>query len=443
MTAGAGIPLASACRSLWTPSTPNILLITLAATRADHLGCYGYFRTTSPNIDAIADSGIVYTSAYSTSSWTLPAHASLFTGMFPTSHGARYDAQGPLLLSRAVAVPEKFGELRARGLGSEETTLAGMLGEAGYDTGAVVAGPWLKRMFGLHRAFAYYDDHGIDTIVGRRADSVTQAALSWIDVRKSSGNPFFLFLNYFDPHGPYDPPRPYARRFKRPPKSETTPEAERARANALYDGEIAYMDRHIGVLMDWLKQRDLFDRTYIIVTSDHGEQLGEKGRWGHGLTLSQQEIRVPMIVKPPLGEARGERRNEPIQLIDVLPLIASRLEQSIPATVQGGIPPQVGHPLVAEVYPFPQISPYGEWRTVIRDGYKFLWNGKGQHELYNLVADPGELNQLLTRHPTHAQRMQEDLETFFASLPARGRVNGDVSIDEETRRALERRGYVK
>ena len=443
MTTGVGIPLASACRSLWTPSTPNILLITLDTTRADHLGCYGYFRTTSPNIDAIADSGIVYTSAYSTSSWTLPAHASLLTGMFPTSHGARYDAEGPLFLSRAVALPEEFGDFRARGLGSEETTLAGMLGKAGYDTGAVVAGPWLKRVFGLHRSFAYYDDQGIDTIAGRRADSVTQAALSWIDIRKSSGNPFFLFLNYFDPHGPYDPPRRYVRRFKPPPKSETTPEAERARKTAGYDGEIAYMDHHIGVLMDWLKQRDLFDRTYIIITSDHGELLGEQGRWGHGLTLSQLEIRVPMLVKPPLGEARGERRNEPIQLVDVLPLIASRLEQSIPAEVQGGIPPQIGHPVVAEVDPLPHMSTDGEWRTVIRDGYKFLWNGKGQHELYNLVADPGERNQLLTRHPAHAQLMQEDLETFFASLPARGGVTGAVTIDEETRRALESLGYIK
>ena len=137
------------------------------------------------------------------------------------------------------------------------------------------------------------------------------------------------------------------------------------------------------------------------------------------------------------------RRSGCLKTVPGISMMIDRSEQSIPAEVQGGIPSQIGHPVVAEVDPLPHMSTDGEWRTVIRDGYKFLWNGKGQHELYNLVADPGERNQLLTRHPAHAQLMQEDLETFFASLPARSGVTGAATIGEETRRALEGLGYVK
>ena len=145
---------ASGCEALFG-GRPNVVLITLDTTRADHLGCYGYERATSPNLDRLAEASIVYTHMIATSSWTLPAHATLFTGKFTSSHGARYDPEGPLVLSDAIEGP--WSIYRARGLGEEGRTLAQVLQEAGYATGAVVGGPWMKRVFGLDRGFDFYE----------------------------------------------------------------------------------------------------------------------------------------------------------------------------------------------------------------------------------------------------------------------------------------------
>jgi arylsulfatase len=200
---------ASAC---WPDASPrpNILLITLDTTRADRLGTYGYGKATSPNLDALAAKSVVYTSAVSTTCWTLPAHATLMTGKLTSSHGARLDPEGPISLAQAIQGPTE--RYRARGLSPRERTLALVLGEEGYATAAVVASPWLKRIMGLDLGFASYDDDEIDQLGGRRATSVTASALRWLRSRPEH-EPFFLFLNYFDPHGPYDPPE----RFLGPP----------------------------------------------------------------------------------------------------------------------------------------------------------------------------------------------------------------------------------
>ncbi|MEE8581760.1 MAG: sulfatase-like hydrolase/transferase, partial [Myxococcota bacterium] len=146
----------AACAEVQAPARPDVLMITLDTTRADHLGCYGYGRPTSPNLDALAGESLLFERAYSTSSWTLPAHASLFTGRFPASHGVRHDPDGSLIL--AEGIPLAPTELRARALGPNELTLAQVLKQNGYDTGAVVAGPWLLEIFGLGRGFDFYDD---------------------------------------------------------------------------------------------------------------------------------------------------------------------------------------------------------------------------------------------------------------------------------------------
>ena len=148
IVAGAIATLA-ACGGGGTGVRPNVVLITLDTARADHLGCYGYERNTSPNLDRMAAESVLYLDATSTASWTLPAHASLFTGKFTSSHGARYDAEGPLLLTSGIRGPKSWDKYRARGLSPEETTLAQLLGRSEYATGAVIAGPWMKRVFGL------------------------------------------------------------------------------------------------------------------------------------------------------------------------------------------------------------------------------------------------------------------------------------------------------
>jgi arylsulfatase A-like enzyme len=432
----AGLLAMAAAASGCGDTRPNVLLITLDTTRADHMSCYGYSRPTTPNLDRLAERSVVYTRAISTSSWTLPAHASLFTGRFPTSHGARYDAEGPLRLNSVVDGPSS--SYRARGLVPEEITLASLLSDAGYSTAAVVGGPWMKRVFGLDKGFDFYDDQGI-TVDGRRAEQVTAVALEWL--QSAGPGPFFLFLNYFDPHGPYDPPAPYGQAFL--PQASSGPEAEREAEIARYDGEILYMDHCIGELLDGLARLGHDDDTLIVVASDHGEALWDHNLFGHGRTLFQEEIHIPLLVHDPRGDAAPGRSDAPTQLTDVMPMVLDRLGLELPAGVQGGLPPRTGHPVIAEVYPLEVESAFGDWQALVdyHSGYKYLWNSRGYSQLFDLRNDPRERTNLIERESARALEMQRLLESYLGSLPPPGKAVGGT-VDPETRKALESLGYV-
>jgi arylsulfatase A-like enzyme len=319
--------------------------------------------------------------------------------------------------------------------------MAELLREAGYATAGVVAGPWMKRPFGLAQGFDHYDESGITTTDGRRADSVTDAALRWLDT--SRGRDVFLFLNYYDPHGPYDPPEPFAHAFRRAgaPAPSGIPAGDDLQA--LYDAEVLYMDHHLGRLLDGLRERGLFDPAVIVVTADHGELLGEHGRLGHGLSLTQQELHVPFLLKTPRGGRRPARSDLPVQLTDVLPMVLDLVGLSPPPSVQGGIPPRRGHPLVAEVDPLPALSQDGAWRALFAGSLKLVWNSKGRHRLYDLDRDPTEDHDLAARERQRVARLAALVERYFASLPAPGDAGPRRALDEETRKALESLGYVK
>jgi arylsulfatase A-like enzyme len=423
------------------PTAPHVVLITLDTTRADRLSCYGYTRPTSPNLDALAEESILYTRAVATSSWTLPSHASIFTGKFPTSHGARYDPQGPLRLTDGLRGPSWYGQYRVRGLGPTERTLASLLGEAGYLTGAVVAGPWMKRVFGLDRGFDFYEDDSINALSGRLAADVTSAALRWLE--ETAGRERFLFLNYFDPHGPYGPPQSFLDSFlpglrRLPPRRQSM-----SVASTLYDAEILYVDHHVGRLLEGLETLGLYDQTMIIVTADHGELFGEHGASGHGNSLYQEEVHIPLFVKYPRGEFTPARSNVPIQQIDILPLVFERLGIALPSDIQGGSPPDVDHPVIAEVYPLPAFSSLGTWRALFDGDLKFVENSRGDHLLYDLKEDPNEERNLIAREPARAAAMRSRLSEYLASLPALADPGPDTTIDEDTREALENLGYIE
>ena len=401
---------------------PPIILITLDTTRADHLSCYGYGRPTSPNLDWLADESVLYERAVAPSSWTLPSHAALFTGRFTASHGCRYHPEGPLRLDRAIEAPDSWEVFRARGLSPEEPTLAQLLGQAGYATGAVVAGPWMKKIFGLNKGFGFYDDSSISSVSGRLAPEVTKSAVRWIDGRGQE--PFFLFLNYYDPHGPYTPPERFAWTFVPSGSDLRARQATREERVALYDGEILYMDRYIGQLVNELKARDLYDGALIVVTADHGELLGEHGRFGHGSYLHQGEIHVPLFVKYPAGEAGPERRNDAVQLVDVMALLFDRLALPLPPGVQAGRPPDIGHPVVAEAYPLPALTSDGHWRALVEGRHKLLWNSLGNHQLFDLKRDPGERENLFASRPRRAERMVDRLQGYLAGIAGPGPAAG-------------------
>jgi arylsulfatase A-like enzyme len=422
------VALITACGS--EPSTrPSVLLVTLDTTRRDHLGCYGHTGGTSPSIDAVAAESEVYDDAVSTSSWTLPAHASLFTGQVPTRHQARYDEHGPLVLTQAIEGP--FERYRVRGLRPDAVTLAQILHDAGWATGGVVAGPWMKRVFGLDRGFAWWDDANIHEVNGRAADQVTDSALGWIAQRGKE--PFFLFLNYFDPHSPFDPPADWLR-------SHTT-----ALLNdlvQLYDLEIRFMDEQLGRLVAGLRARGLWDDMLVVITADHGELLGEHGLWGHGRMLSQEELRVPLLIKFPARDGRRGRRAERAQLTDVLPTVLDVLGLPLPEDVQGGVLPKAAHPVVAELQVPPKIGDRGSFRALFDGSWKYVDTSLGAAMLYDVAADPGEDRDRSRDEAGRALSMRELLDSYLDALRRPVVESPDSVVDPDTVRALEALGYM-
>jgi arylsulfatase A-like enzyme len=423
--------LAMACSPGPEATRSNVLLVTLDTTRADRLGVYGHARPTSPNLDALSSEAILFEHAYSTSSWTLPAHASLFTGKYPASHGARHDPAGPLVLADAIDAPPS---VRARGMSPHEATLARILSEHGWATGAVVGGPWLMRIFGVGSGFAFYDDEGMQQ--GRRATEITDRAIDWLG---RTPEPFFLFLNYFDPHAPYAPPERFARLFL-PAGVAPDPRSSR-QAPALYDAEIRYADDELGRLFRWLRERGLWERTLVVVTADHGELLGERGDWGHERFLWEPLVRVPLVVKPAGPSRPGRREARPASLVDVLPLVLRELGIAEPPGVQGEPPPATRRELLAEVNPIGG-SDTGEWRARWDGSSKLLVSTLGDRHLFDLASDPGEARNLAPRDPERAEREVRALERAFAALPPPPPDAGPVSVDAETRALLRELGYL-
>ena len=174
-----------------------------------------------------------------------------------------------------------------------------------------------------------------------------------------------------------------------------------------------------------------------------GEVVLQHGQFGHGNYLYQEEIAVPLLVKYPAGEVQAGRSDLSVQPLDILPMILKRLGIPRPPGIQGGLPHDPGHPVVAEVYPLPFSSPNGHWRALLHGNYKFLWNSKGKHQLFNLEVDPGEKRNLIDQEPGRAKSMETYLLKYLASLPPPGAAGPPTPLDEETLRALKSLGYVQ
>ena len=337
-----------------------------------------------------------------------------------------------------------FDDLPIQTIARDEQTLAGLLKATGYATGAVVAGPWMMSIFGLNKGFDFYDEQNIVRAGGRNAEDVTLHALKWLE--RPNDKPRFLFLNYFDPHDPYNAPDDYVRMFLG--KSAPDPDIPLTRLPfetrvALYDAEIRFMDHHVGRLLDGMKRLGLYDRALIIFTADHGELLGEHGQIGHGEVPFQEVVGIPMIVKQPGRQEETGRSRQWIQLTDILPLILSRLDLPIPENIQGSVPPDTDHPILIESVTVPEINKRGDWLSLIEDGFKLMLNSQGNHMLFDLHLDPGEQKNLFTRQIQKAHEMRGRLEDYVVSLPKPGSQASPIQgIDSKTRETLKSLGYV-
>ena len=308
----------------------NVLVILVDTLRADHLSSYGYGRPTSPNVDRIAQQGVLFENAFPTSSWTSPSHASLLTGRYPFEHGVEWNTPRALLDGRSP-------------------TLAEALRSRGYRTAAFSANLfWFTRPMGFGRGFIRFEDYfhsigdmAVRTLYGRaieklvlrrlgfediparkRASDVNRSVLRWIELDREK--PFFAFLNYMDTHDPYLPPQPYRTKYSRLKSPggilnwrtgrndpQMTPEQLQGEIDA-YDGAIAYVDDHIGQLLTELHRRGLGEKTLVVITSDHGESFGEHGLFLHGNSLYLEEIHVPLIFWRPGQVPAGVRVARPV-----------------------------------------------------------------------------------------------------------------------------------
>jgi len=442
------LPLAAACAPEPPAGPANLLLVTLDTTRSDHLSVYGYARDTTPRLRGLAETGTRFAQAYAATATTGPSHATLFTSRYPISHG----------------VVKNGVRLR-----NGEHTLAEHLLARGYATAAFVSSYVLDRRFGWGQGFEHYDDefttlgasveprhewraHPIEHGFDRRADATTRRAIAWLRATRPRGRPFFLFVHYFDPHAPVVPPEPFRTRFA------AAPDATRLeRRVGLYDGEIAFVDEQIGVLLDALAELDLERSTLVAVTADHGEGLMQHGHMAHGVHLYEEAVRIPLLLRWPHRVPAGRTLESPVGLVDLAPTLIALIGVDAEATDFPGeslagvvlegrhLAPKRAVYLQRRHYdaePRGSRSVVGDLFGIRQDRWKYLESGDGEHrELYDLVLDPGETHDLAREHPEQASRLSARIAAWKDRQP-RG-VEAPLEIDETSREGLEALGYAE
>jgi arylsulfatase A-like enzyme/Flp pilus assembly protein TadD len=399
------------------PAIRNVLLISIDTLRADHLSASGFPRPTTPHIDAVAREGVLFKSVHTPVPMTLPAHVSMLTGTLPPTHGLRDN-----LLSR---LPEA------------SLTLAEMLKARGFTTGALVSSFVLDRRFGTGQGFDSYDDrfqalHKVGDLGERKGDEATRLAKEWLDRHKD--RPFFFFLHLYDPHDPYEPPEPFASRWKDRP----------------YEGEVAFADHCVGQVVEKLRQLGLYDSTLIVISGDHGEMLGEHGELNHGFFIYEGAVRVPLVVRVPGAKAAGRQIDLPASLIDIVPTVLSLVGAEVPREVQGvDLSPWLAgrgagggaRPLYAETVTPTRYYGANSLLGVISDGWKYIETTRP--ELYDLRSDPTESVNLVEREPARVAALGR---TLTAILAAAGRAPGpapeSAALDEASRQRLAALGYL-
>lgn len=428
------------------PTRTNVVLVLLDTVRADKLGCYGNERGLTPNLDAFAAGATLFENASSHAPWTLPATASIYTGLLPTRHGA------------GGFIP------KLTALSEQPRTLAELARAAGCATHAIVNVAFLGASFGMTRGFDTVDERYFENNEQvRRADESVDLARAWIDAHASG--PFFLVLHLFDAHAVYDPPQPFRRRFARPEDAESDRFAfgsradmvalrsgqmaldphTLARAEALYDGEIAFVDAQLGRLLAHLSDAGLEQRTLVAVTSDHGEEFLEHGGFEHGHSHYTELLHVPLIVRHPSWPA-GTRVAQAVSHADLLPTISELAEWSRADGVDGvSLTPLVreprspGHAALA-IGNF-WGPPLASLRTANEKLIVFPAGSSRPPELYLWREDPLELWNVGPARPDDALDLQRRLQSALQRLEALASPARPASVDEATRKVLETIGY--
>ncbi len=438
---------------------PTLVLISIDCLRADHVGVYGYEKPTTPSIDELAKEATVFRRAASASSWTLPSHMSMFTGLPPLLHGVS-ESQ------------DRYWAGSAKRLAPSVPYLAEILAREGYQTAGAVSSVAMSQVYGFERGFGVYRLHPAN------AAEVVDSALDL--ARRARGREQFLFVHFIDAHWPYLPMvefRAYAREFldRFPPRPKDISEltrrlsgkAERARpedaaeARSLYDAALAYVDRELGRFFRELRTMDLYDDSLILVTSDHGESFHDRGTWGHGRNLYQELTHVPLIVKWPGSKLMGEVQTL-VSHVDFFPTLLEEAGLSPPPNhgvglraVQQGAGPASSRSIWMDVSwedrfrretllavrrgnrKYVAVFPYGAPEKV-------SWSSVLREELYDLESDPLEQENLARAREREVDAFRESAKAYLdAARESRLRhLGGAIEIDEDVERSLKSLGYV-
>jgi arylsulfatase A-like enzyme/tetratricopeptide (TPR) repeat protein len=395
------------CRS--GPANPRradtpVVLISIDTLRSDHLPVYGYQAVDTPHLDRFRRDAILFRHAYSPCPMTLPSHLTMLTGLQPPEHGVRNN------------IGFAFRS-------ADHPSLPTILKKQDYATGAAVSSYVLRRETGLGAAFDAYED-SIDPRPGgvftdfQRSGRITEAlARVWVQARKDA--PFFFFLHLYEPHVPYDPPEPF-----------------RSRYALAYDGEIATADAIVGDFLDFLRSAGIYDRALILVTSDHGEGLGDHGEEQHSVLLYREAIQVPLLLKLPRSPRAGETVDAPAQLADLVPTVTDVLGLEAPPAAKGASLLRLpsSRSLYAEtLYPRLQLG-WSDLHSLVDERYHYIEGPRP--ELYDLVQDPGETRDLAAAQGAVAARMRSELARVPAGLTT------PSEVDHAAAERLATLGYV-
>jgi choline-sulfatase len=389
------------------PQVP-VVLISIDTLRADHLPLYGYRAGATPNLDALGRQGIVFERLYSHCPQTLPAHASMLTGLLPPAHGVR----------------DNIGFTLKEGT----STLASRLHAAGWATGGAVSAYVLRRQTGIAQGFDFFDD-ALDiadttesiALVQRDGAVAVSSLLQWIESQRD--RPFFAFLHLYEPHSPYTPPE----RYRNLPLA--------------YDGEIAYADELVGRFLDRLRERGLLDRAVVAVTSDHGEGLKDHGEEEHGIFLYDEAVHVPLVIRLPGAQRAGLRVAGPVAQADIAPTLLDLVGQPTTGTDGASFRPALlGQTLEARSVYSESLYPryhfgWSELYAATEARYRYI--RAPRPELYDLERDPREKQNLAAERSAATKGMDDWLARRTGSAaPAPEEVSPDV------REKLQALGYI-
>lgn len=438
----------------------NIILISIDTLRADHLGCYGYKRDTSPNIDSLASESALFLNTYATSPWTLPSHVSLLTSLYGVHHQVYHD-------------DEKMD--------SSLITLADILRQNHFFCSAFTGGGFLSSVYGFSKGFDTYMEGAGRIFHQDSSERVYKAVSRWLDRNKDKK--FFLFIHTYQPHDPYSCPDPYKTMFLDEEAKwkhlnllnhlggkkaifRNLPEQERQNAIGLYDGEIRYTDEKlIGPLVEKLKEMSLYDQTMIIFTSDHGEEFYDHGGWGHGHSLYDESLKVPLIIKFPESKFAGEKFENIISHVDIMPTILDEMELYDPKIRFDGrsLMPILKGKEKDDRFFFADIGSHVldshiPQKTTMNSGKsKLIFNKRFNKEdldfflyppptldsieIYDLSQDPRETLNVTSKRVKLANQIIQKINDIYSK--AKKRKTGKAEIDEELKDQLRALGYIK